>query len=371
MSLELRLILMAILIAALVAYRSGFFKKLKEKRGQREAEEKQKLRREQKRARIQEAKRREELQRQKTVELLKRASPGLLQRSAMVGGQEIWYLEGGARGELPSVVLLHGFAGDKETWAPVAARLARRQWHVVVPDLPGFGQNSKDDKPSYDVTTQAKRVRAFARKIGLDRVHLVGCSMGATIAATCAYGAADEVASLVLVEPFGLRLPYQSELDEMLAEDRNPLIIANPQAYDNLLSYLYAEPPELAPGLAQYRAAVAAANRVLYLKIWKETREGDRANLLDLLLPELKVRTLLLLGSKSRLVHGATADAIRAMRPGSTSLVIDGCGHFLMEERPEEAEKHIARFLTAVSGVPADPPAGPPADAAAGRPAGA
>jgi pimeloyl-ACP methyl ester carboxylesterase len=354
MSVEVRLILMAILLAGLIAYRTGYFRKLKEKRQQQEEEAEKKRRREEKRARLQETKRREELLRQKTAELLKRASPGLVQRSTTAAGQEIWYLEGGAKSDLPSVLLLHGFAGDKETWAPVAARLARQQWHVVVPDLPGFGQNAKDDKPSYDVTTQAKRIKAFVHRLGLGNLHLAGCSLGATIAATYAYGSPEDVASLTLVEPFGVRVPYQSELDEMLAEDRNPLIVANPQAYDNLQSFLYATLPEMPPALVKYRADLAAENRVLYLKIWKETREGDRANLLDLLLPELKVPALVLLGAKSRVVHGATADAIRAMKPVTTA-VLESCGHFLMDECPEETEKHIARFLTTVSGAPGQP----------------
>ncbi|MEE8526006.1 MAG: alpha/beta hydrolase, partial [Thermoanaerobaculia bacterium] len=107
----------------------------------------------------------------------------------------------------------------------------------------------------------------------------------------------------------------------------------------------------------KHRAEMMAENRVLYLKIWKETREGDRAYLLDLLLPELQVRTLALLGAKSRVVHGATADVIRAMMPNSAiTAVLDDCGHFLMVERPEETERHITGFLAAVSGVQAAEP---------------
>lgn len=355
---------MAILIVALIAYRTGFFKKLKEKRAKQEAEEEEKRLRMEKRARLKEAKRREELLRQKTVELLKRAAPGLAQRSVMAAGQEIWYLEGGAKSDLPTVLLLHGFGGEKENWAPLAKRLAKRQWHVIAPDLPGFGQNVKDDTQSYDVTTQAKRIRAFARKLGLGNLHLVGCSVGATIAATYAYGSPEEAASLTLIEPFGVRVPYQSELDELLATDHNPLVIADPQAYGNLVSFLYARPPEVPPALVKHRAEMAAENRLLYLKIWKESREGDREYLLDLLLPELQVRTLVLLGAKSRVIHRATADVIGTMMPNSAiTAVLEDCGHFLMAERPKETEMHIIRFLAAVSGTqpvqlaqPAQPP---------------
>ena len=69
--------------------------------------------------------------------------------------------------------------------------------------------------------------------------HLVGHSVGGSIAAAVAYGASQEVASLTLIEPFGVRVPYQSKLDEILAQERNPMVIATPTAYDNLLGFVF------------------------------------------------------------------------------------------------------------------------------------
>ncbi len=367
-SVEVRLILFAIVFITWIAVRNGWLKKFKESRKKKAAAEVQRQRQEAKHARIQQARERRKLERRKTAEILVRAAPGLRQKSVTAAGQEIWYLEEG-RTDAPTVLLLHGFAGAKEDWVEVARRLVVAGLRVVTPDLPGFGQNRIDPDRSYDVTTQVKSIRAFIQQLGLGKLHLAGCSLGAAVAAGYAYAAAADTASLTLIEPFGVRVPYPSELDQMLEQGRNPLVIANPQAYDNLLGFLHTTVPDLPPGLKQHRAEQAAENRVFYLKMWKEVRHGERAHLLDLLLPEIKVPTLVLLGGDSKVIHGATADVIRAMMPDrARTAVIEGCGHFPMVERPAETAEHLLELL----GL-ARPAAGsgdrPPAPPAAGGPA--
>ena len=181
--------------------------------------------------------------------------------------------------------------------------------------------------------------------MGLERFHLVGHSVGASIAAAIAYAAPKQVSSLTLIEPFGVRVPYESELDKMLAQDRNPMVIATEMAYDNLLGFVYHQPPEMPPALKKLRAEQASANRVFHLKVWKEVREGERAHLLDLLLPVIKITTLIIQGAESKVIHPATAGVIEAMMSDARSAVIEQCGHFAMTERPQETAESILRFL--------------------------
>lgn len=352
-SLEVRLILFAILLAIYIIHRYGIIGKMKERQAKQQAEAEAAARRKELREQRRQERARQERQQQQTAELLKLAAPGLTPRTIRAADSEVYYLEGGARSDRPAVLMLHGFAGEKENWAALAGNLVQVGWHVVAPDLAGFGQSSKDPNQAYDVTTQAKRVRALIQRLELARVHLVGCSMGGTIAAACAYGAPDEVASLTLIEPFGVRLPYQSELDELLAQGVNPLVIADPQAYESLRSFLYARPPEMPAALLAYYAEQAAQHRAFFLKVWMEVREGERAHLLDLLLPEIKVRTLAFLAAQSRVLHGATADVLRTMNPDVvTTVVLEGCGHFLMVEQPNETAQHLVEFFDLVARVP-------------------
>jgi pimeloyl-ACP methyl ester carboxylesterase len=345
-SVEVRIAIVVICVILLYLKRSGFFEKMKEKRekqGQKQAQA-------ERRQKLQERKRRavekQERKAQETAEVLRRSVVGLDQKSIEAGDSEIFYLEGGPKGaEAPTVVLLHSFAGDKETWAELAQRLAAKRLRVIAPDLPGWGQNPKKPEASYDTAQLTKQLRLFAHALGLDKVHLVGCGIGATIAGAWAYGASDQVQSLTLIEPFGIGLPYKSELDEWLDQDRNPLVIVAPAAYDNLLSFLYHQPPEMPEKLKQYRAEQICQNRKLYVKMWQQIYHGERAKLLDLVLPELKLPILLLLGEKSRMVHGATAQAMENMKPRARIAVIPDAGHFVMAEKPAAVAEHLLPLL--------------------------
>ncbi len=349
----IRLILAVVLLLVYLAKRFDLLGKLREKKQKKErleARQRRRLERKEQRQQVLEKKKEKKAQ---TAEILKRGLGFLRQKAVQAAGQEVWYLEGGAKPGALTVLLLHGFAGDKECWGEVARLLIAEGYHVIAPDLPGFGQNPRDSEKPYDVTTQAKRIRAFSHKVGLEHYHLAGHSVGGSIAAALAYAAPDEVLSLTLIEPFGVRVPYESELDKLLAQNRNPMVIANPVAYDNLLGFIFHQPPDMPADLKKVRAERAAENRVFHLKVWKETREGERANLLDLLLPVIETKILVLQGAKSRVVHPATPDVVRSMASDARTAVIDDCGHFVMLERPEETARHLLALLET---IPAPPP---------------
>lgn len=330
-----RAVLAVILVTVVIAKRAGFFKWLEERKSDRKKEQEQQLRREERQEMVRMEQQKRELKKRQTAEILQRSVQGLFQRSMRIGGMEVWYLMGGPEAG-PRVLLLHGFAGDKENWAEMGAQLVEKGYRVVAPDLPGFGQSSKEADQIYDVTTQVKRIRGFAHTLELGKLHLVGCGLGGAIAAGFAYSAPDEISSLTLIEPFGVRVPYPSELDQWLAEQRNPLVIAGPAAYDNLLGFLFFDPPAMEESVKQVRAEQAAKLRMFYLKMWKEIYHGERAKILDLLLPEMKVKTLVILGAESKVVHPATAQAIREMMPTAQVVVLEACGHFPMVEKPGE-----------------------------------
>lgn len=101
----------------------------------------------------------------------------------------------------PTVLMLHGFASQLESWQPLA-----EAWSCGTPvamDLPGFGGS---DRPpmSYDLATQSHFVIGFLDALGLDRVVLVGQSMGSSVAVWTAAHYSDRVSKLVLFAPSGL-----------------------------------------------------------------------------------------------------------------------------------------------------------------------
>src|SRR5262250_612310 len=75
------------------------------------------------------------------------------------------YVRWGGTGAV--VVLVHGYAENSDSWAPLAADLMKDRT-VVVPDLRGIGRSSKPTG-GYDKKTEAKDIRAVVTALGYDR----------------------------------------------------------------------------------------------------------------------------------------------------------------------------------------------------------
>jgi pimeloyl-ACP methyl ester carboxylesterase len=267
------------------------------------------------------------------------------ERVVAVGKGQISYLVAGNKQASSTVVLLHGFAADKEHWLDVIPLLAADGHQVVAPDLPGFGANFPDPDGQFDAASLAKQMRTFARQAGLVSFHLVGHSIGAIIAASYAYAAPTEVASLTLIEPLGVSGPGESDFDRQLKNHRNPFLIGKAEGYDQLLAYATATPPAMQPARKRRRAEGLANNRPFYQLVWSKLLEGERGRLLDLLAPELKKRTLVVLGAKSKVVHQATGKMLELRMPDARVGVIPDSGHWLTLEKPKELAELLIAFF--------------------------
>jgi pyruvate dehydrogenase E2 component (dihydrolipoamide acetyltransferase) len=121
-----------------------------------------------------------------------------------VDGIRVRYARRGdtASTQLP-VLFLHGFGGDLDNWLfnlDAAAAVAP----VIALDLPAHGQSDVRLPGSGTLADLAAFVLHFLDTIDVDRVHIVGHSMGAAIAAQMALVAPQRVASLVLISSAGL-----------------------------------------------------------------------------------------------------------------------------------------------------------------------
>jgi 3-oxoadipate enol-lactonase len=107
------------------------------------------------------------------------------------------------------MVLLHGGGGDSTSWDELAPRFAQRR-PVYLPDLRGMGRSERTE--SYSMTIFRDDVLALLDRLDLDRVVLVGHSLGGYVAMLVAQAAPKRVAALVLEEcpppvPIGMSIP--------------------------------------------------------------------------------------------------------------------------------------------------------------------
>lgn len=100
-------------------------------------------------------------------------------RRAEVGDVSIFYREAGSR-EHPTILLLHGFPTSSHQFRDLIPRLADR-YHVVAPDLPGFGFTTAPEGFDYSFAHLAEAMAAFTDAIGLERYAIYIFDYGAPV----------------------------------------------------------------------------------------------------------------------------------------------------------------------------------------------
>jgi pimeloyl-ACP methyl ester carboxylesterase/uncharacterized RmlC-like cupin family protein len=251
----------------------------------------------------------------------------------------------------PVAVLLHGYAENSDSWAPLAADLMKDHT-VVVPDLRGIGRSSKPDA-GYDKKTQAKDIRAVVTALGYDKTFVVAHDIGNMVAYAYAALYPDKVNRLVVmdapipgIEPWTeiLQNPgvwhfnFHGPDAERLVQGRERIYLdriwndftGNPSQPDeatrNFFAATYAQPGGMRAGFAQFAAfSQDAADNKIFERV-------------KLTMPVLAVG-----GEKS---FGALQAVI--MRHVATNVqeaVVAGSGHWLMEERPDYTVTLIRNFL--------------------------
>src|SRR5215467_7617843 len=117
-----------------------------------------------------------------------------------IDGTAVRLFRGGVAGARP-LVFLHG-AGGHTGWMAFLDELSQH-YEVFAPEHPGFGQS--DDPPWLDeIGDLAFFYLDFLHALGLDRVHLIGTSLGGWIAAELAVRNTSRLATLTLVCAVGV-----------------------------------------------------------------------------------------------------------------------------------------------------------------------
>jgi pimeloyl-ACP methyl ester carboxylesterase len=271
--------------------------------------------------------------------LIERGLAGLSEKSIQVDNYKIVYVEGG-KGE--TVLLLHGFGGDKDNWTRFSKYLTKR-YHVIAPDLPGFGESSKIWSDTYDIATQVKRLHQYAEKIGLKKFHIAGNSMGGLIAGVYAATYPDEVLSLGLLDPVGVIVREPSQLSLELEKGNNPLIVESVSDYDKLLDFLFVKPPYIPGPVKSYLAEMAVQRRDFNKKVFIEANPGNQ---LETTTGEIRAKTLILWGDTDRVFPASSAPVLEKGIKNSKVIIMKDCGHVPMLERPEETAQYYLEFIS-------------------------
>jgi pimeloyl-ACP methyl ester carboxylesterase len=239
-----------------------------------------------------------------------------------VAGATIRLLRGGpTETGAPPLVFLHG-AGGHTGWMAFLEELSQR-FAVFAPEHPGFGQS--DDPPWLDrIDDLAFFYLDFLKALGLERVHLIGTSLGGWIAAELAVRDQSRLASLTLVGAVGITADGMS-IDDIF---RMPL--------DENLRRFYADPERAVRRLGdmgKIDMALVAKNRATVMRLCYRPRFHNPS--LAKWLHRITVPTLLVWGDKDGLVPVRFGEAYRASIPGSRLVVLENAGHAPFDEQRE------------------------------------
>jgi pimeloyl-ACP methyl ester carboxylesterase len=118
-------------------------------------------------------------------------------RTADTGGHRVFYREAGERGN-PMVLLLHGFPTSSHMFRDLIPLLADR-YHVVAPDLPGFGNTVSPPRGRFDYTFDnlAQVIGGFVETIGLSRYALYVFDYGAPVGYRLALKHPDRITAII------------------------------------------------------------------------------------------------------------------------------------------------------------------------------
>ena len=273
---------------------------------------------------------------------IERSKAGLEQRSIEVEGLHIEYLEGG-KGDV--LLLLHGFGANKENWLLISPYLTPH-FRVIAPDLPGFGESTRDPEAEYSISAQVDRIHAFVRALKLKRFHIGGNSMGGEIAGVYAARYSKEVNSLWLLAPGGIASAEPSELGQVLIKQgKNPLLVKSPEDYDQLLDYVFHTSPFIPTAIKHHLAQEAMNNRPLNNKIFDTFLKARALPPLEVVLDDLPIPTLILWGDKDRILHVSGAGILESVMPKAKTAIMKNVGHAPMAEKPKESAKLFLSFV--------------------------
>ncbi len=281
-------------------------------------------------------------------------------RASAADGLQLHLLEWSREG-VP-LLLLHGYGNEAHIWDDFAPAVASH-YRTLALDLRGHGDSAWDPEGHYDYGASVRDLESICAALGLERLVLVGHSLGGRIATLFAGSHAEQMAGLVIVDagpeldPRGvlrIRLDAQSDRNASFdseADYARALSLAYPAARPHALQRMArhglrrGEDGRLVPKLdpALRRAAGTAESP-------EEAAQRERETTVALwqALAAVKCPTLLVRGAASDVLSPETADRMvdEVLADGRLA-VIPQSGHSVMTDNPDGFRDAVTAFALA------------------------
>jgi NTE family protein len=279
--------------------------------------------------------------------------PGVTRNEMFLHGHRMMYRVAGSG---PAIVLVHGLFDDSLTWRKVIPVLARSHT-VIAPDLFGHGESDAPPHADYSLWGHAGTLRDLLEVLGHHRVTIVGHSLGGGIAMSYAYRYPARVRRLGLISSGG----FGREVHPLLRALSLPgaALALNFLTMRRTLGFL-----AWLARLARKAGARGPARNVRRLKLVLTglSERGRRVGLIRTLRSVIGCRgqsvsalsrlyalrrfpTLLVWGTRDRVIPAHHASAALAFHPGAELVLLDAVGHLPHLTRGEFVAERLSSFI--------------------------
>jgi pimeloyl-ACP methyl ester carboxylesterase len=228
-----------------------------------------------------------------------------------------------------AVLLLHGFPSSRSLWDGVVPALGDAGFHVLAPDLLGYGESRADPDADLGMAAQARHLLGLLDERGIESAAVVAHDVGSAAAQIMLARAPQRVRALVVIDGV-----YKSEWAM--------------EAVESIRRWDPAQAARLVPVLARRlgKKVMSAYGADDGLRLIRAARDLRPAETADLSLP--RVPALVLWGERDQYLPLETVARPLAEQLGAQLRVLPG-GHFLPLDCPKEVAAALCEFLTGSS----------------------
>ncbi len=262
---------------------------------------------------------------------------------------KLFYRESGKGNPL---IILHGLYGSSDNWVSIAKEL-KKHFRVINVDQRNHGQSPQSEEHSYAL--MANDLLELFNELKFEKANIIGHSMGGKVAMHFAYEHPERVSSLVVVDIAPWSHLEGNELSTQIVSEHQKIIEGLKSIPLNSLKSRNEADEVLAKWVK------GAMVRQFLLKNLKRENDGSFSwklnlsaisdNIINMMegiaSPDKKsaVRTLFIKGSLSNYIPTEKEDSLSKYFTNSSLVRIDGAGHWVHAEKPNEFINAILTFL--------------------------
>jgi len=253
---------------------------------------------------------------------------------------DTYYLAAGS-GE--PVVLLHGSGPGVSAWANWQHTIPglAKEFRVIAPDTVGYGATSRPDDVIYSLRTWTDHIVGFLDALGLERVSLVGNSLGGRMALDMAERHPDRVTRMVLMGSPGVGMAVTDGLKALRAYEPS---LENMRAL--LLDYFAVDKSIITDDLVRIRYEASVETFDAYRSMFSDPRhKGNELGITEEQARSIRTPALLVHGREDKVVPAEVSWTMLQLLQDADLHVFARCGHWTQIERAREFVEVVSTFL--------------------------